>query len=166
MALSIQYPFTDTAVSGSPVVNYLMSTLNIPVDFGVRSDSDGECIITNLTCSTDAPERFRFAASEVKDVYAGSGIDPSLYTPSRRGNSVIVQLNEVLNIVDSADATFKQALPMTCHLVFKIPNHSLITSTVVKAFIGRMLDGLFNVGVVTPERIASLLRGGLRPNGL
>lgn len=166
MALELRKPYVDTAISGSPALKLDLAPVNFPVDFAVVSDVPGENQITNTTCPTDRPERFRFACSDVKDVYKGSGIDPNLYTASRYGTSVLVQLSDVYSIVDTVDPTYQAALPISGHIVLKVPNNQLVTGEVIKAFLGRLCDGMFNTGVVDTARLQSLVRGSLKPKGM
>lgn len=166
MALVLTKPYTDTAVSGVTSLSMPLSIVNIPADFAVKSEVTGETVITNLTCPTDRPEKCRFAVSDVADIYRGSGIDANLYTPSRKGISLVVALNDVFNITDSVDATYQAAVPLSAHIVLKLPANSLITGTVVKDFVGRLNDFLFSTGVVDTARLESLMRGSLTPKGL
>lgn len=166
MALRLNVPYTDTPVSGSPTLNLGLMPVNFPVDFSVMEDVAGEVIVTNSTCAVDRPERFRFAASDVKDVYKGTDIDPNLYTPSRRGVSVVIQLTDVYSLTDDTNTSYQAALPVSGHLVLKMPNNALLTGDMVKTFLSRLVDGAFTTGLVDTARLQSLLRGSLRPKGL
>lgn len=166
MALVLTHPYTDTPVSGVTSLSMPLSVLNFPKDFSVKSEQPGEVVLTNLTCPTDRPERFRFAISEVADIYRGSAIDVNLYTPTRRGVSVVAALTEVLNISDDVVATYQAAIPVSAHIVLKLPNNALITGTEVKALVGRLCDSLFSTGVVDTARLDALMRGSLKPKGV
>lgn len=164
--LTIVKPYVDTPIAGNPTLSLPLAPVNFPADFAVVSDVPGEVQVTNTTCPTDRPEKFRFAYSEVKDVFKGTGIDPNLFTPSRYGASVLVQLTDIYSITDSVDPKYQAALPLSGHIVLKVPNNQLLTGEMIKAFLGRLSDGVFNTGVTDTIRLQSLLRGSLKPKGL
>lgn len=166
MALSIVKPYVDTPIAGNPTPKLDLAPVNFPVDFAVVSDVPGELSVTNTTCPTDRTEKFRFACSDVKDVYKGAGIDPNLYTASRYGTSVLVQLTDIYSVVDSVDPKYQAALPLSGHIVLKMPNNQLLTGEMIQAFLGRLCDGMFNTGVADSARLKSLLRGSLKPKGM
>lgn len=163
--LSMNY--TDTAISGANVVSLELPTLNYGADFRVKKDEPSEAIITNLTSPINQPERLRIAHSDVADVYRNSGIDPTLYYPSKRGTQILVQLTDVFKVTDTEDASYEAHLPISAHLVVKVPNNELITPDVVVAEIERLIAGLYETtGTTTESRIKSVLRGALLPASL
>lgn len=166
MAKSVVKNYTDTPISGVTSLTLPISVVNFGKDFRVKSDEPGEAILTNLTSPIDRPEKFRFAMSDIKDIYKNSGIDANLYSPSRRGVSVLVQLTDTYSVSDSVDTKYDVALPMEAHLVIKVPSNELITSQMIQDFVGRLTSGLFESGVVNTNRIKSLFRGSLIPTDL
>lgn len=166
MPLELKKVSVDTPISGSPTLNLLLAPLNYAVDFAVVQDTPGEVKISNVTCPTDRPELMRFAVSEVRDIYKGANIDPNLYTPSRRGVSLVVGLSSVYSITDTANASYTAAVPISGHIVLKMPNNQLLTGQMIKDFLARLTDGMFNTGVVDTTRLQSLFRGSLRPKGM
>ncbi|DAD51136.1 TPA_asm: coat protein [ssRNA phage SRR7976310_4] len=163
MAKSIVYNRTDTAIPGVPSLTIPIGLVNYGADFAVKENSPGQAILTNLTSPTGREEKFRFAMSDIKDVYRNSNIDPSVYAPSRRGISVLSQLVDTWTIIDSNDPSYEVSLPMEGHIVLKIPANENITADMVLAFVGRVCSGLFNTGVNTSERLRAMLRGSLLP---
>lgn len=166
MAKSVVKNYTDTPISGVTSLTLPMSVVNFGKDFRVKSDEPGEAILTNLTSPIDRPEKFRFAMSDIKDIYKNSGIDANLYSPSRRGVSVLVQLTDTYTVSDSTDTKYDVALPMEAHLVIKVPSNELISSQMIQDFVGRLTNGLFESGAVNTNRIKSLFRGSLIPTDL
>lgn len=166
MAKSVVKNYTDTPISGVTSLTLPMSVVNFGKDFRVKSDEPGEAILTNLTSPIDRPEKFRFAMSDIKDIYKNSGIDANLYSPSRRGVSVLVQLTDTYTVSDSTDTKYDVALPMEAHLVIKVPSNELITSQMIQDFVGRLTNGLFESGAVNTNRIKSLFRGSLIPTDM
>lgn len=164
MAKSLSVNYTDSAISGASQVTLKLPTLNYGSDFRVKQDEPNEAIVTNLTSPIGQPERLRWAHSDVADVYRGSGIDPTMYYASRRGTQILVQLTDVFKVTDTEDASYEAHLPISCHLVVKVPNNDLVTDEVVLAEIQRLLGALFETTGTTPEnRLKSILRGALLP---
>lgn len=167
MAKQLSVNYTDTAISGATAVQLTLPTLNYNADFRVREDEPNEAIITNLTSPIDQPERFRTAHSDVADVYRNTGIDPTMYYASRRGTQILAQLTDVYKVTDSADASYEALLPVSAHLVLKVPNNDLITDTLAITVLERLLACLYETtGTETSTRIAALLRGALLPSSL
>jgi len=163
MAKTVSMNYLDTAISGVTTLPLNRGLVNFGADWRTKSEEPEEVILTNLTSPIAYPERFRFAFSDVKDVYTGVGIDPTLYAPSRRGISLLNQLTEEWTVTDSADASFLQVLPVSAHLVVKIPVNDQITAAMVQTLVARLLSGLFETGSTTTTRLAAMLRGSLTP---
>lgn len=166
MAKSLSLNRTDTAIAGNPTLTLPRGAVNFGADFVVKEVSANEVIITNLTSPIDAPESFRFALSEIKDVYKNTGIDPTMYSPSRRGVNLLVQLTGTFTESDSVDTSYKVMRPIEAHLVLKAPSAELVTEDVIIAFVGRMISGLFGTGLMTSARLKSMLRGSLTPTDI
>lgn len=166
MSKAISLNRTDTAVSGVTELSLPISVLNYAADWVVRSDGPTEAIIANLTSPIDCVETFRWGMSEIKDIYQGKGINPTVYAPTRRGARMFCQLNDIWTVTDLTDPTYRVDLPVEGHIVLKVPAHELVTADQVKAFLGRIVDGMFNTGVITSERLSAMARGSLLPKGL
>lgn len=165
MSKSVNVGYTDTVLSPdtSASLTLLRAPLNVGVDYAVKSNAPGEVVITNITSPADRIEKIRFGYSEVSDIYKGSGIDPAYYGPSRKGVSVVVQLTEVQRVVESTDINYAVDLPISAHLVIKVPSHELVTSATVETALKRLLSALYPKGGTTLTRLTALLRGSLVP---
>jgi len=166
MSKTVSTNYTDTAISGVTSLTFPRGLVNFGADWKVKEQEPTEAIVTNLTSPLSFPEKMRFCSSEVADVYKGAGIDPSLYAPSRRGVSILSQVTEVWTVNDSTDATYQVALPVSAHLVIKVPNNENITPAMVQTLVGRLISGLFETGKTETTRLAALLRGSLIPSDL
>lgn len=162
MAKVINNGYTDTPVSGVSSLTFPRAVLNIQKDFRVKSNKDGkELVMTNITAPIDRPENIRLAFTDIANIYNGTGIEPSVAAPTKRGVSVLAQVTDVVSVSDSADADFRVDLPMSAHLVLKVPASEYITPAMVQALIGRLLSSLFDTGSTTDSRLAAILRGSL-----
>lgn len=166
MAKVISTGYTDTAIAGNPVLNLVRGSVNFQADFRTKSNNGKEVVLTNLTSPIDRPEKFRISYSEIANVYSGSGIDQSVYAPSKKGVSILAQVTEVLSVTDSTDAEFRNDLPMTAYLVIKVPSSEYVTSATVQTLVGRLLSGLYDTGKTDLARLDSILRGSIAIPGL
>jgi hypothetical protein len=158
--------YTDTAISGVSSLTFPRGLVNIKQDFRVKSNTGKEVVLTNITSPTDRPENIRLAYSEIANIYNGTGIEPSVASPTKKGVSVLAQVTDVLSVTDSADASYRIDLPLSAHLVIKAPSSEFITSAQVQTLIGRLLSSLFDTGVTTTTRLEAILRGSLVPSEL
>ena len=159
--------YTDTAVEGVSALTFPRAVLNIGTDFRVKSDQPGkEVVLTNITSPVDRPEKIRVAYTDIANVYLGTGIESSLLAPTKRGVSVLVQATEILSVTDDTDPDYRIDLPVSYHLVIKVPASEHINAADVQTGIGRLLSGLFDTGVATTSRLESILRGSLVPTEL
>lgn len=166
MSKVINYGFVDTPIAGVTELKFTRGLINFGTDFRVSTNNPDELHVVNLTTPIDRPETFRFAHSSVADVYKGTSIDPSVYAPSRRGISILVQNTEIFSVTDTTDADYRVDLPISAHLVLKIPANENITAAIVEMVVGRMISGLYDTGDGSTTRLQSLLRGSLIPSDL
>lgn len=166
MAKVVNVGYTDTPISGVTSLELDRGLLNFGADWRVKTDSPGEVIISNLTSPVDRPERIRVSQSDVSNIYTGTDIDPSVYAPSRRGTSVLCQITETFSVTDTVDADYRIDLPVSAHLVIKVPNNENLTAAMVQTTIGRLISGIYDTGSETTVRLAAILRGSLKPSDL
>lgn len=145
-----------------------------PTHFAKRETKTNEIVLANLTSPLTATETIRFAVQNVGNIYTGTGIDPNYYAPSRRGVSILAQVNSCLIIKpDSAASALQDAqmLPFSAHIVFRVPQSEYVTSTVLQSVAYRLIaslgdnkagDASLNIG----NRLAMMARGALTPTWL
>lgn len=159
--------FVDTPVEGVSELTFPRAVLNIEKDFRVKSNDAGKAVIlTNITSPVDRPEKIRIAYSEIANVYGGTGIEASLLAPTKKGVSVLSQLTETISVTDDTDSDYRIDLPVSYHLVVKVPASEHITATDVQEGIGRLLSSLFDTGADDASRLEAILRGSLVPTGI
>lgn len=159
--------YVDTAMDGVTTLPLNRGLVNFGADWAqVPSSKKGEVLLTNITCPQGFPERFRYSSAKVANVYANSGISSAYHLPSSDGTKVLVQLTEVWNQTDDADASVDKRAPISGYIVLTYPNDKIVTAARMETFIARLLSGFYNSGVVTTERLNAILRGALVPSGL
>lgn len=168
MAKVINKGYTDTPITGVSSLTFPRAILNFNKDFRVKTSANNgsEVVLTNLTCPVDRPEKIRLAYTEIANVYSGTGIEPSVLAPTKKGVSLLAQVTDVLSVTDDADADYRVDLPISAHLVIKVPQSQHVNAAVVQEVIGRLLSSLFDSGVSTTSRLEAILRGSLIPTEL
>lgn len=162
----VNFGYTDTPINGVTTLSLSRGLLNFKADFSPVNLKNGEATVTNVTSPQDRPEKIRFASSKIDNVYKGSGISPSVQAPSVRGTNLLVQLTEVASITDPTDASYRVDVPISAHIVLKVPAIEQITEDHIIAVVGRLISGLFETGKSDSIRLARLVRGSLLPADL
>lgn len=166
MAKILAAGYTDTAIAGNPVLNFLRGSLNYPLDWKCQTVNANEIVVTNLKAPMDRPETIRISWSEKTNVYQNSGVDPSVRPPCQKGISFVIAHKRVLSCTDSVVPEFRQDVPVSVHCVVTIPAYDLLTADMLQVEIGRMLSAFFNTGLVTTERLSALMRGAVMPSDI
>lgn len=159
--------YTDTPISGVTALTFPRAILNLGKDFRVKSNQPGkEVVLTNITSPVDRPEKIRIAYTDVANIYSGTGIEASVLAPTKRGVSILAQVTDVISISDDTDPDYRIDLPVSYHLVIKVPASEYITGSDIQTGLGRLLSSLFDSGVSTTSRLEAILRGSLVPSEL
>lgn len=166
MAYQLSYGYTDTAISGVTTLSLPRGLVNFAADYAVRTNEPDNVIATNLTATQGLPEKFRWSYSEVADVYRGTSVEPALRTQMKKGTQVLCQLTENWIVTDSEDKTYMSVLPVSAHIVLKVPNSTVISAENIQALIGRLISGLYDTGSTNTSRLTAMLRGSLVPSDL
>lgn len=104
-------------------------------------DVPGEALFVNSAGALDQPNTVRFAVQTISDLFKGSDLTPSEYQ-TRSGLSMLAQVAEVWKVDDAADALASLYYPASAHIVVKVPNDALVTSTVVADLVRRLLGAV------------------------
>lgn len=167
MAKVISAGYTDTPIEGVSTLSLSRAILNFEEDFRVKSDQPGkEVVLTNITSPIDRPEKIRIAYSDIANVYSGTGVDASVSAPTKRGVSVLCQLTDIISVTDDADPDYRIDLPVSYHLVIKVPASEFLTAADIQTGLGRLLSSVYDSGVSTTSRLDAILRGSLVPHTL
>lgn len=166
MAKQLSVNYTDTAIPDVTSLDFARGLVNFGADFKVKAEGADDLTLTNLTSPVVYPEKMRFSVSDVANVYSGSSVEPSLYSPTKRGVSLLVQVNEMWKVTDTVDPSYEVALPVQAHLVIKVPNHELVTPAAVETMVGRLISCLYETGSEDTTRLTAMLRGSLKPSDL
>lgn len=166
MAKVVNKGYTDTPVEGVSSLTFPRAVLNFKADFRVKGNQPNEVVLANITSPVDRTEQIRVAFSNITNVYSGTSIEPSLAAPTKRGISVLCQVTDILSVTDDTDPDYRIDLPVSYHLVIKIPANENLTTTLIQEGLGRMISGIFDTGSTTLTRLEALIRGSLVPSDL
>lgn len=164
MAFVLNKNVTIPSGGVSPVIS--ITGLDFASNFRVERNTGRELRLQNITSPLGLGEDYRFAFSEIANIYNGTTVDRALQAPSKKGVSILNQVNETWSVTDEEKPEFIQYLPVSCHMVIRVPSSPYISAADVNWLIGRMMAGLFETGSTTNDRIAALLRGSLIPKDL
>lgn len=166
MAKVVNKGYTDTPVEGVPSLTFPRAVLNFKADFRVKGNQPNEVVLANITSPVDRTEQIRVAFSNITNVYSGTSIEPSLAAPTKRGVSVLCQVTDIISVTDDTDPDYRIDLPVSYHLVIKIPANENLTTTLIQEGLGRMISGVFDTGSTALTRLEALIRGSLVPSDL
>lgn len=164
MSKQLTVNYTDTAIPDVTALDLSRGLVNFGADFKVKTEVPGEVLLTNITSPVIYPEKFRTSVTDVANVYTGTSVEASMYSPTKKGVSLLVQCTEIWKVTDTEDPTIEIALPVSAHLVIKVPNHELVTPAAVQTLVGRLISGLYDTGSEDTTRLSALLRGSLKPS--
>lgn len=166
MAIQTSFGYTDS--SASTPLSVSVPKLNWVKDFSVdsaRPRKAGEIFLSNVTSPLDQPEIIRRALETVKNIYNGTGIDPSVYAISKLGFSYLTQVDDILRVTDSSVPQFRQDLPIHAHLVLRAAQSAYITTADLLAVVLRLVGTIFD-GAANEAELNALIRGQLTPSGM
>lgn len=164
MAYSIVYNRTEhTSDTPLELEAYPLLTTDFSVKPSAKTAKGASCVLTNLTSPLGLPETVEYQFQEIADVYANTGIDRALCTPSKHGVAFFVKVQETWTAKDSSDAAAPEyALPVTATLRIKMPQNGLIATADVQALLKRLITALYPDNT---EFMTELVRGSLNPIG-
>lgn len=167
MASTTTFGYTDTVQTPK---NIAVPDLSYVQDFAIVRDTPDEVILTNRTCPIDQPETIRFGYQGIANVYANTGIDPAYTSVTKRGVSLVLQVNDILRVTEqSADGGTTLStvdLPISSHLVVRAPLNQYVTSNLVMQVVKRAISSLFATGKTDDSRLNALLRHALAPDNM
>lgn len=166
MSKTVSFGYTDTPISGVTSLKLNRGLLNFGADFDVVMANASELKMINITTPRSKPETIRIAYSVVPNIYNNVDISPTVQAANLSGVSVLVQLTEIGTITDSADPGYEVQVPLSVHMVLKVPAIEQITEDHVLAAIGRLASTLFDTGSETSVRLKKILRGALKPSDI
>lgn len=165
MSISIITNYTDTLIDGVSSEVFNRANLNYKADFVQHSQSaPGRTILINRTApGYGVEEKIRIESTSIQNIYQNTGIEKAFQSPTSAGTSMLVQVTDILTVKDSTDPNFRIDLPISAHLVVKVPKSEYLDAAKVQTLIGRVLAALYDTGDTSTSRLDGMLRGALTP---
>lgn len=167
MAKVFSLGYTDTVIDGVTVLAFPRGLVNYGADWSVKNNGNGSEVTLIHSTGSDLsvpPEKIRYSYAPIANIFAGTGVEPTSFVPNRKGVSLLAQITQVWVITDDADPTYRVELPVSAHLVLKVPLSEYVTAARIEALNGRLMSGLYETGSLTTERFDKLIRGSLAPS--
>lgn len=168
MSKTVSLGYTDTAIGGVSSLDLPRGLLNFGADWAVVSNGNSkELTIVNKTGLLGVPpEKLRYSISDVANIFNGTPVEPTSFVTNKKGKSLLAQISEVWTVTDTEDTTYHVDLPVSAHIVLKVPMSEFVTAARLEVLIGRLVSGLYETGLETTTRFDSLIRGSLAPSDL
>lgn len=170
--MSTLYTSGDWTVSSLPKdtsttqLSLMLPDLSYTTDYAVVQDDPGEAKITNTTGNyLWSPETIRFAASTVKNVYANTDIDPTLFAPVKSGVQVMSEVAELYMATNSKTGA-EVVLPCKGRVVLRFPTGGVVGEALLSNLVGRTIASLYPTGTASISRVVDMARFSLLPRGM
>lgn len=105
----------------------------------VSKDAVGEAVLTNTAGSLDQPNRARFSCQTIADIFKNQTDCKPVTGQQVAGLSMLMQLTETWKVDDAGDTLAPIYYPASAHIVLKVPQDALVTSTVIMDFVRRLI---------------------------
>jgi len=124
-------------------------------------DDPGAAVMSNIDGALDQPNQIRYSVAAVADVFKASPVNPGK-DQRTDGINVLVQVTEVWKVTDDV-ANTTTYLPVSGHIVLKLPIDASITADAVKDLIARVTGSVVRGASGTiVDGLAPLLHGVTR----
>lgn len=163
MAKVISKGYTDTVVATKSLS---IPDLSFSTDFCKKVDDPGTAVLANVTSPLDRTELITFGYSEVRDVYKDQNIDSSVQAASHKGVQILAKVTDVFSLTDSVDPSYRVDLPVSAHVVIRVPACEYISTSDIEKLALRAVSALYDTGAITTTKLANVLKGALIPKGM
>jgi hypothetical protein len=165
MALQISFPGTDSTSQITKAIS--IPSLVWSTDWAVTNRGTSDCKLANLTTPLDATETVLTEVSNIRDIYANSGIDRSMWATSHQGRRIHRQININLIVTDTNDPSYRVVLPFPATVQLRAPVHPLIDSTICEAVLARAVATFYEESDTSVKgHFGRLLFGATVPEAL
>jgi len=128
------------------------------VPYVLRTDNPGETVYQNVLCNIDQPNYVKFSAAAVPDMFKNIALSPIEGQAGIQGLNYLVQVAETWAMRDGI-ATPSAYLPVSAHIVLKLPQHVAVDATAVAGLVCRLLGALCGTNQDLPSGLGSILHG-------
>lgn len=144
--------------------------LNFGDDYEVVNTSKDEVNLVSNKSPLGCEDKFRFAISNIANIYTNSGIDKAMQSQLKSGVKILCGASSVLTFTDSATGDVYEK-PIFGSITLTVPKDPAMTSAIVQDFIAQIMAGLADwaasgaTGTPTEsDRIWAMLKHRLTPS--
>lgn len=162
---TISWGYTDLITTKKQVS---LPDLSYSADFAVKENTTDKVVLTNRTSPLNQPEYIRYGYQNVSNIYSGTGIDPSVMATTKRGVSVVGQVDDTISVTCASEASCDKTimLPVSAHWVIKTPISQYISTEMLLDLLLRAVSTAFATTEVGSNRLEAIIRGALKPVGM
>lgn len=159
-------------------VNAKVTVTEFPIldfanNFSVVTETANQLVLADKTCPVDQIETVQFTKSDIPNIYKGTDIHPTLYSPVKSGKKVVISLRDVDREVNSVTG-LNVDYPTTTSLSLSWANSASITADVVAkqvlrlvAFVVKAAQEDTSISLVNfADRLNEIMRGQAKPSEL
>lgn len=128
--------------------------------YGYTVDDPGQAVMKNVVNALDQPNTVRCQVATVADVFKGSDVAAAAGQRTD-GLSILVQITESWKVTDSVTGDVYY-LPISAHMVLKIPVDANITGALLQALVTRLVGSLDRGAADVADSLTSLSHGVVR----
>lgn len=143
------YTVTSSLPDPKGAIAGTYSTKNYTKDqFAVTRKTANETVYTSTEADLGVPCTIRVSRQNVNNVYSNidTKINATNQLANKQGSQVLVQINDILTYTPESSAgdccAERKYAPLKCNLVFRVPNDSGITPTVLLNHVNGILNAL------------------------
>lgn len=161
----ISWGYTDSVTTKK---NLSVPDLSYATDYAVKESTPNKVVLVNRTTPFNQPEYIRYGYQSINDIYSGTGIEPTAMATSKRGVSVVGQLDSTLSVTCATESGCPKQilLPISAHWVLKTPISQYITGDILLAELLRSYSTAFGTGSTSSTMLEAIVRGALLPTGM
>jgi len=128
------------------------------VPYVLRTDNPGETVYQNVSCNIDQPNYVKYSAAVVPDMFKNISLSPIEGQTGVQGLNYLIQVAETWAMRDGI-ATPSAFLPVSAHIVLKLPQHVAVDATAVTGLVCRLLGALCGTNQDLASGLGSILHG-------
>lgn len=144
--------------------NIAVPDLSWSTDYAISVEEPEEGQLVNTTgAAISSPEKVRFAAQDIANIYKNTGIDITQQATLKNGRRCMSEISINYQAVNSVSGT-EVIIPVKGRIVLELPSAPFVTQTLVNDGLYRTIAAGFDgAGSVDSDRFVELARGSILP---
>lgn len=131
-----------TLTSAKTPTNVAIKAIDFDADFNVIAQSSNEVRLVSNKSPLGREDRFRFAVSDVTNIYTNSGIDRASQSQLKSGTKLLIGASTIHTFTDENGNSYDK--PMYGTLTLTAPKDPAETQALLEDFVGLLYAGAAN----------------------